>query len=294
MLLGQVAGAGITELIGGDGHERSRRRRVASDRRHVHHAQLHADQLEDAGDALQRRRRRLILVVADGGQLHAQRARRPCLGPGVWSAAAATTPSTARAASTCCTARAASTSSTATAATTCWSSPTRVNPQGAAHDLHRLGSTFNGGAGTDTLSIGGVVEFQGTLSSIERIYLQPAFVSAAPNGRARRPRRSSVSQVQQLDVAAGEPGPLGHGHDRRSISIRGDIYDAAGWTIDAGSAVAVHVTGSGNGRHDHARRRSPRRSNDDGGIDTAVFSGNSADYVAAAGTGGAVTSATTA
>jgi Ca2+-binding RTX toxin-like protein len=53
--------------------------------------------------------------------------------------------------------------------------------------LTGAGALFNGGGGTDFLTVGGAVNFQGTLVSIEGIHLQPAYSvnSAATGSQAR-------------------------------------------------------------------------------------------------------------
>lgn len=61
---------------------------------------------------------------------------------------------------------------TAAANGTSWAPPTTFS--GA-------GGVFDGGSGTDVLSIGGVVNLQATLQNIEGIFLQPAVIPVAPN-----------------------------------------------------------------------------------------------------------------
>jgi hypothetical protein len=158
--------------------------------------------------------------------------------------------------------------------------------QGVLTAFTGAGSSFNGGSGHDTLSIGGVVEFEGTLSGIERIHLQAEFVSSAPNGQGTQ---TAAVLFLAGDILGSLPADLVlSGTGTLAVDLDpGDVYSASGWTME-GAAVAVHVTGSSDA--DRIVLGSFAETvDDDGGIDTVVLAGNSAGYVIANGAGGSLT-----
>jgi Ca2+-binding RTX toxin-like protein len=112
--------------------------------------------------------------------------------------------------------------------------------------LTGAGSTFNGGAGTDVLTIGGSVNFQGTMTGIEGIDLLPEFVSQQPNVQGLPPA------VLTLDTAhlAMLPGNAFFRGSGTVILERDDnaSFSLSGYTVEAGSSVAFEIVAcDGNG-----------------------------------------------
>jgi len=112
---------------------------------------------------------------------------------------------------------------------------------GVLSTLTGAGSTFDGGAGNDFLSVGGVVNFAGTLSGIEGIYLQPEF--ALNNGsfgsQARAQLTISVTELAKL-------GPNAHFDGVGDIFVNlqpGESLDTSGYVFEAGSDVNLVLSG---------------------------------------------------
>ena len=105
------------------------------------------------------------------------------------------------------------------------------------------GSTFDGGAGFDLLSIGGIVNFQGTLTGIEGIYLQPAFESPAANNGLDRPEAHLTVTDSLLDTLPADLELQGTGTITVDMA-RGDVFDGSGFVHAAGSAVQFVVNGT--------------------------------------------------
>ncbi len=105
------------------------------------------------------------------------------------------------------------------------------------------GSTFDGGAGFDLLSIGGVVDFQGTLIDIEGIYLQPAFDSPAPNNGLDQPEAHLTISDALLDTLPGTLEVQGTGTIAVTMA-RHDLFDGSGCVHASGSDVTFVVTGT--------------------------------------------------
>lgn len=118
-----------------------------------------------------------------------------------------------------------------------WNSPSQFTGAGAV---------WNGGNGTDVVSIGGAVNLQATLSSIEGVFLQAAFIPTVPNTP-----RQDVAQLT-LDSAhiAMLPGNAffgGTGSVLFNISD-GLSFSAANYVFAAGSSVNFEIyAGVGNG-----------------------------------------------
>jgi VCBS repeat-containing protein len=160
----------------------------------------------------------------------------------------------------------------------------RVNAAGVTTNFTGAGSVFDGGSGVDTLSVGGVVDFQGTLTSIEHIHLQPAVSTSLPLNAG-----SQVAAHLNLDAPAlGElPANLilsGSGSITLNIGDEGG-YDASAWTMEAGASITMNVVGSDGDDTIVLGSFAEQVTGGDSGIDTAVFAGNSADYVITAGIG---------
>jgi Ca2+-binding RTX toxin-like protein len=105
------------------------------------------------------------------------------------------------------------------------------------------GSTFDGGSGFDLLSIGGLVDFQGTLTGIEGIYLQPAFDSPAPNNGLDQPEAHLIITDALLDTLPGGLELQGTGTITVAM-VRHDVFDGSSFVHAAGSAVALVVNGT--------------------------------------------------
>ena len=108
------------------------------------------------------------------------------------------------------------------------------------------GVTFDGGAGHDTLAIGGHVAFHGTLNSIEGLNLLAADPAAN--------RAAAVLEIgSAVDLNSDfEGGPAtvtigGTGLIRYTVAAGDDEFDASGVTFLAGSSVTFEVHGSSGG-----------------------------------------------
>ncbi|MCW1430171.1 beta strand repeat-containing protein [Novosphingobium sp. JCM 18896] len=116
---------------------------------------------------------------------------------------------------------------------------------GSETGLTFAGSLFDGGAGTDFLAIGGNVNFQGTLVSIEGLYLQPAFTSTLANNVSQLPTVLTVGG----GTMAGLPTNLildGQGQIVVDLAP-GEGFDGAGYVFEAGSDVSFTINGSASG-----------------------------------------------
>ena len=149
------------------------------------------------------------------------------------------------------------------------------------------GSLFDGGSGFDVLSVGGVVNFAGTLAGIEGLYLQAAYTSPLPGGPGNQ-------VAAHLTIAASLLGTLPanlmlDGTGTVTVALAsGDAYDGSAFMVRSGSSVTIEVAGSSAG--DTFRLGAAREAVEGGaGIDTAIFAGASSAYLVTAGPNGAVT-----
>jgi Ca2+-binding RTX toxin-like protein len=105
------------------------------------------------------------------------------------------------------------------------------------------GSTFDGGSGMDLLQIGGPVNFQGTLTSIEGIYLQPAYDSPAANNALDRPPAHLTITDALLDTMPANLELSGSGTITVTMAHH-DVFDGSGFVHAAGSAVSLEINGT--------------------------------------------------
>ncbi|MFM5949236.1 MAG: beta strand repeat-containing protein [Novosphingobium sp.] len=107
------------------------------------------------------------------------------------------------------------------------------------------GSLFDGGAGTDFLGIGGKVNFQGALQSIEGIYLAPAQPQATAVSAYRDPAELTISST----LIGTLPSNLQlDGTGRITVNLDpGVAFNGSGYQYLAGSDVRFTINGtSGN------------------------------------------------
>ncbi|WP_340313837.1 hypothetical protein [Rhizorhabdus argentea] len=116
---------------------------------------------------------------------------------------------------------------------------------GVESTLTGAGTLFDGGNGTDFLSVGGNVNFQGTVQSIEGIYLQPAYTNSAPG---------ALSQAAaQLTIGSATIGGMGpnlelDGTGNIIVTLQpGDSFNGANYVFDAGSDIRFTINGSTGG-----------------------------------------------
>ena len=115
----------------------------------------------------------------------------------------------------------------------------------APSTLTGANSTYDGGADTDFLLIGGYVNFQGTLLNMEGIYLQPEFVTVASSDDNQAP---AVLEISGITLAA-LPSNLQIGGTGQIIAnlSPGVGFNGSGYQFLAGSSVDVTIYGtSGN------------------------------------------------
>ena len=104
------------------------------------------------------------------------------------------------------------------------------------------GSLFDGGDGTDAIEVGGLVNFQGTLVSIERIFFDPAFTATAPNQISFDPAHLILTRDQTAGLAANL-SLFGNGTLEVNLSA-GQSFSASAYTVDAGYTVGLILNGS--------------------------------------------------
>jgi len=145
---------------------------------------------------------------------------------------------------------------------------------GSPTSLDYTGNTFDGGAGFDYLSVGGEVEFNGTLSSVEGVNFQPSFTATGPG---------TSSQVEAyLEIAATSlPGNVSlRGAGTLVVDVAsGAAFDGTNYVFENGSDVTVGILGSAGNETLHGTTHDDIISGADGndvmdggaGIDTAYY-----------------------
>ena len=120
------------------------------------------------------------------------------------------------------------------------------NSAGVVSTLTGAGSTFDGGTGVDWLLIGGPVDFQGNLVSIEGFHFNEPFESTAPNDGFDRPAAHLTITAARLASLPYALRLSGAGTMTVELSADG-LLDAGGFVHDPGSSVLLVVKGgSGN------------------------------------------------
>jgi Ca2+-binding RTX toxin-like protein len=143
-----------------------------------------------------------------------------------------------------------------------------------------LGSVFNGGTGFDWLSVGGYVNFQGTLNSIEGINFQPAFTSTAL-GTASQGYAELDIDTDRFDVISSTLTLRGNG-DLNVFLQDGQTLDASGWVHLEGSDVFIQFFSGGDNETVIGTAGNNRFS---GGFGQNTFTGNAGIDVFEAGEG---------
>lgn len=101
------------------------------------------------------------------------------------------------------------------------------------------GGIYDGGDGTDVLSIGGYVNFQGTLLNVEGVLFQPEFFSANP-ATVRQARAQLELDSAHAAMLPSNAFFIGTG----DLIIRmddGASFDGSGYTFNPGSNVSVRI-----------------------------------------------------
>lgn len=104
------------------------------------------------------------------------------------------------------------------------------------------GSLFDGGDGIDALSVNGVVQFQGSLQNIERLYFNPAFVATAP-GQIGQAAANLVVSGATLNQLPGDLGLFGDGTLTVNLQT-GEAYNGSGYTALFGFNPLIDVHGT--------------------------------------------------
>jgi VCBS repeat-containing protein len=103
------------------------------------------------------------------------------------------------------------------------------------------GSLFDGGTGTDVLTIGGYVNFAGTLQSIEGVNLLPASDPGYPIGQVRFP---AVLEIDSAHLAMLPLDAFFTGTGTVIVNLADATnFDASLYTLTAGSNVSFHIYG---------------------------------------------------
>ena len=113
--------------------------------------------------------------------------------------------------------------------------------QGATTNFNFAGSLFDGGDGFDFLTVGGFVNFQGTLSSIEGIEFQTAFTATLPGQRSQDAAELVISAAT-LATLPTNLTLIGQGV--MTVDLGGANVDASQWVHASGSQVAVEFFGN--------------------------------------------------
>jgi len=103
------------------------------------------------------------------------------------------------------------------------------------------GNSYDGGAGTDYLSIGGVVNFQGSLQNIEGLNLAPAFSGVANGGNIQIAPAALTIRASDFEFATVR----GTGTVRLDVDPNDNqAVDLSGLTFENGADVSFEFTGS--------------------------------------------------
>ncbi|MEQ1537412.1 MAG: VCBS domain-containing protein [Sphingorhabdus sp.] len=164
---------------------------------------------------------------------------------------------------------------------------------GIAGNLTFAGNIFDGGSGEDSLLVGGRVDFQGTLLGIENVYFEVSSSAAAPGATGLDRAYLMLSGSNALSLPAGAKI---NGNGTLEINLGAvTSFSAAGFQIGASYAIDLKINGTGgndtiagssttdainSGDGDDTLDGGAGNDNLDGGTgtDTAVYSGNIADY----------------
>ncbi|HMP57215.1 MAG TPA: hypothetical protein PKD92_11655, partial [Novosphingobium sp.] len=150
-------------------------------------------------------------------------------------------------------------------------------PSGGAPTTHTgAGSVFDGGEGIDFLTVGGVVNFQGTLLNIEGIHLQNSYTlnNGAFGSQARAQLTISFAEISKLGPNARFDGV---GDVFVTLDLN-DNLDTSGFVFAAGSDVIIDlggVTVTGSSGNDSLTGT--------GGNDTLILGGGRDTLVAGGG-----------
>jgi VCBS repeat-containing protein len=169
-----------------------------------------------------------------------------------------------------------------------------VTPFGGATTTNTyVGNLFDGGEGRDALDVTGVVNFQGTFVSIERVFFEPSFTATQSGQNSIAPGHLIVSAA----TAAGLASDFNlFGNGTFTVNLEGSTYfSAAGYTIEPGFTVNLIFNGgigddtiigsahadtmSGGGGGDMLTGGAGNDAIDGGlGNDTAILAGDAADF----------------
>ncbi|HSU69170.1 MAG TPA: calcium-binding protein, partial [Tepidisphaeraceae bacterium] len=110
---------------------------------------------------------------------------------------------------------------------------------GATTNLDYTGNVFDGGAGFDYLSVGGNVHFNGTLTSVEGVYFQPAFTATGAG--------TASQDEAYLEIAATSlPSNVSlRGQGTLVVDVAsGASFDGTNYIFESGSDVTIGILGS--------------------------------------------------
>ena len=152
--------------------------------------------------------------------------------------------------------------------------------------LTGAGSLFDGGTGTqDSLGIGGLVNFQGTLANIEGVTFldaQPVIASGLPAQDAAR------LLITGTTLAVLPHNAFFAGTGTMAVDVApGESYDGSGYRLAPGANVTIEIKGSDPDDTIKLGALTEEVDGDDG-TDTAVFAGNRASYTFGVGANGEV------
>jgi Ca2+-binding RTX toxin-like protein len=120
------------------------------------------------------------------------------------------------------------------------------NTQGAESTRTGAGSVFDGGSGTDFMIFGGTVNFQGTLVSIEGLYLTPSYFNQNPNGFPNLPSQNATDVTISAATMSALPANLildGQGDLFIDLGTGGVTFNASGYVFEPTSDVWLYILG---------------------------------------------------
>lgn len=130
---------------------------------------------------------------------------------------------------------------------------TYLNGMGLESTRTGAGTLFDGGAGTDFLLLGGTVYFQGTLQSIEGLFLSPEyFNSNIPLQPISVASQHFTNAFFSSATFAALPANLeldGVGAITVIMDDGGETFDGSGFLFDPGASIFFDLDGGGG--HDH-------------------------------------------
>lgn len=124
--------------------------------------------------------------------------------------------------------------------------PPNTGIPGAESTRTGAGSTFNGGAGTDFLMLGGNVNFQGTIVDIEGLVLIPQYTNTNAGSNLGAASQYYTAATFSSATFAALPTNLildGQGTVVVNLGAAGETFNGSAFQFEPGAAVYFQITG---------------------------------------------------